>query len=242
MAAPFQQTRTVYQDYQAKLSPTALLKPNGAAFEAAFGAMKDAQLERDIAAVKARYPTVAPSDALNIIGADRLMPRGQSETDAAYSARLANAWNTWPWAGTPYGMLQAFRATGYTSVVIGQVRGGKVFTLDASGNLVRSAEGSGIWETDPLSFPYSPLNQTFWSKFDVVFPFPLIASWGGGPPASSSAEANFIRALIQAWKPGHATCNRIVIVTAGRVLGYPVRTLGGGNGNVGSNTTVVWTP
>lgn len=247
MAAPFQQTSlTVYQDYQAKLSPTALLRPNGAAFEAAFGSVKDAQLDRDIAAVKAKYPNVAPSDALSIIGADRGIPRGQSETDAAYAARLVNAWNTWPWAGTPYGMLQAFRATGYTNVFICQPNGGKEFTLDANGNLVTTALAGGVWQNLSLASPYTaPLRQTFWSIFDVLFPAPLPASWGGGAtvPASGSAEANFIRSIVSAWKPGHAICGRIIIVKTGKVWGYPTTQVwGAATGNWGSSTTDVWTP
>src|ERR1700738_4524064 len=104
MPGPFQQTsRTVYQDFQKAISPTALLQPQGAAFEAAQSSVKDALLERCIQAVKAKYPNVAPADALAIVGADRLTPRGPGESDSAYAARLLNAWNVWPWAGTAYG-------------------------------------------------------------------------------------------------------------------------------------------
>jgi hypothetical protein len=410
MAAPFQQTsRTVYQDYQAKISPTALLRPNGAAFEAAFGSVKDAQLDRDIAAVKAKYPNIAPSDALNIIGADRGMPRGQSEGDAAYAARLVNTWNTWPWAGTAYGLLQAFWATGYQNVALAQPNGGKVFFLDQGGTnrltwsgdisnaawtktnctaarnnaaapdgtttaglltatanagfvaqqgiasaaavqytgsvwlklsggahsaeviiwdttaggalatsglvaltgsfvrisasglgvaghalqlriypagnqaatgaalaaypqfeiatapgpyvqtyatsyptsagagvLVTTAEANAIWQNRILATVTAPLRQSFWSAFDVVFPLPLMPQswgWSGGIPGSSSAEANFIRSLIAAWKPGHATCNSIVIVQQGSVWGYPASGTWGETGDLwGSDTTTVWTP
>jgi len=238
MAGPFQQTsRTLYQDYHKTLSPTALLNPNGAAFEAAQGSLKDALLERCLQAVKAKYPNIAPADALSIIGADRQMHRGGSETDAAYAARLLNAWNVWPWAGTAYGLLQAFWSTGYKNVVLAQVRGGKQFTLDSNGLLVASS-------TTPPSWTPTYVGDPFWSRFDVVFPAPLLASWvSGGVPASSSNEANLIRALIAAWKPAHATCNRIVIVTGGKVWGYPATQLwGAATGNWGSGTTVVWTP
>lgn len=416
-SAPFQQDRTAYQEYQDRLSPTALQGPVGTAFESAFGAMKDAQLARLVASVKAKFPGLAPADALAAIGVERGMPRGGSESDAAYAARLLDAWNTWPFAGTAFGLLRAFYGTGYQNVVLAQVRGGKQFTLDnggtnllrwstnmtlspwipdvagtgsapvitpnfaaapdgtitaarlqlnrgagttvndrsrwlngsvtasttlpscfavwlksntgssqlvaievgsalrqlvtvtsswqqffvvgqltvspgqaalistrgtygtdqvidilvaypqletgsapgpyastynvtkttaqAAGTLLTAAPANALWETDPLS-SYSPVNQAFWSKFDVLFPLPLQSpgfSWAGGIPSSSSTEANFIRALIQAWKPAHATCNRIVIQQAGKLLGYPATaTLGSSNGTIGSAVSTVWTP
>jgi hypothetical protein len=234
--APFRQTsKTGYQDYQRQLSPTALLSTNGAAFEAALGSVKDIELDRVFASVKARFPGIAPEDALAIIGAERGIQRGQSETAASYAARLVAAWTSWPWAGTPYGMLSAFRSTGYTNVVIAQPRGGKQFTLDANGVLVIG--GSGTWTPTYVGDP-------FWSRFDVLFPSPLPASWiAGGVPASNSAEANFIRALIQAWKPAHATPNRIIIVSSGKVWGYPsTQVWGAATGNWGAATVTFWTP
>jgi hypothetical protein len=195
MAAPFQQTRTVYQDYQAKLSPTALLRPNGAAFEAALGAMKDAQLERDIAAVKARYPD------------HRAVRRAQHHRRRSWHARAAS----------PRRRRVRYAARR------------RVEHLAVGRDRVRP----------PAGVPRDRLHER---RHRAVFPSPLPASWvSGGVPSSSSNEANFIRALIAAWKPGHATCNRIVIITAGGVWGYSDGTWGDG-GTWGSSTTTVWTP
>jgi hypothetical protein len=432
-------TSTDYQLYQQALSPTVLLDGPGTVFEAAFASMKDLFADRVRLSLKSRLPQLAPPDGLTQIGLERGMPQGQSESGSAYAARLQDAWNAWPWAGTAFGLLRAFYATGYTNVVLAQVRGGKQFTLDnggtnlliwsnsfttgglwfpsnltvtknstaapdgtttatkitepdivseehyieqtiaiaaslsgtyavyakaaertwlflsevlrdttnvpgiyfdltngvlgtitsgggvtptgkitsvgngwyrceftgsvgtggtnpririqlasangtkvyagtvnsglyiayasieqsngpagpyvqtysvndtstlGAGNLLTSTMVSGIWETDVLS-AYSPVNQSFWSKFDVVFPLPLMPpnwGWSGGIPSSSSNESNFIRALIQAWRPAHATVNRIVIQTQGMLLGYPAgRTLGASNVVLGGSN-VVWTP
>jgi len=163
---------------------------------------------------------------------ERLMPQGPGESSAAYAARLQDAWNTWPWAGTPFGLLRALNATGYTNVVLAQVRGGKQFTLDGTGALVISSTGS--WTSTFMADP-------FWSRFDVIFPQPLRASWvSGGVPASNSGESNFIRSLIALWKPGSATCGRIIIVTAGKVWGSPASQLWGSG--VWGGTTTVWVP
>jgi hypothetical protein len=110
-------------------------------------------------------------------------------------------------------------------------------TTLGAGVLLTSTGGSWTptWTTDP-----------FWSRFDVLFPLPLMPpswGWSAGIPSSSSAESNFIRALIQAWKPAHATCNRIIIVQQGGVWGYPASGTWGETGDVwGSDTETIWTP
>lgn len=214
--------------------PTTHQRPTGQAFQGALGDVEDALIDRAKQAVKARFPLLAPPDALTAIGVERQMPQGPGESWTAYAARLQDAWNTWPWAGTAYGMLRAFWATGYTNVVLAQVRGGNQYTLDAGGNLVISS--GATWTPTYVGDP-------FWSRFDVIFPQPLPASWvAGGVPASTSNEANFIRSIAQTWKPGSATVGKITIVTAGRVLGYPVRQLGASNGALGGAATTTWSP
>lgn len=417
------------------LVPTFLTGPAAQAFEGALGDVKDFLAAKAKMAVQARMPLVAPSDALARLAIERGLLRGATETDAQLAARCQGAWQTWPFAGTAYGLLLALSQTGYQNAVLAQVRGGLQYTLDnggtnlllwsnqftnavwtlaatatrtanagtapdgttsatklsepavttgeryveqsfsvaasgsgtisayakavernwlflglilrdgvtsrgayfnlstgalgtidagysaritpstngffrcdltgsvgtggsnpkarieiasangsksysgtlgsgilvayaqaensstaatpytdtfgtaktsalAAGSLVTKSPANGIWETDPLS-SYSPLDQAFWTKFDVLFPLPLQApsfSWSAGIPASSSNEANFIRALIGAWKPAFATCGRIVIIPTGRVLGYTIRTIGASNGTIGGNTTTIWSP
>jgi hypothetical protein len=222
-----------FRAYRRSLVPTTHQRPTGQAFQGALGDVEDSLIDRAKQAVKARFPLLAPSDALDAIGVERQLPRGPGEQDAAYAARLVDAWQSWLNAGTPFGMLRAFWATGYTNVVLAQVRGGKQYTLDANGALAISS--GGTWTPTYAGDP-------FWSKFTVIFPSPLPASWvSGGVPSSTSNEANFIRSLISTWKPGHATTDRIIIVTAGRVLGYPAtRTLG--TGTLGGGTATYWSP
>lgn len=418
------------------LAPTFLTGPTAQAFEGALGDLKDFLASKAKMAVQARMPLKSPADALARLAIERGLLRGATETDAQLAVRCQAAWQTWPFAGTAYGVLQALYQTGYQNVILAQVRGGLQYTLDnggtnlflwsnlftnaawtipsltvrtanagtapdgtttatklsegasgltvehyieqpfsvaasgsgtisayakavergwiflnfilrdgvtvkgayfnlstgaigttdagytargtpstngffrceltgsvgsggsspkarisiatadgtksyigssgsgvllayaqaensssaatpysdtfsaaktsalPAGSLVTKSPANGIWETDPLSI-YSPLDQAFWSKFDVLFPLPLQApsfSWATGIPSSSSNEANFIRALVGAWKPAFATTNRIIIQTAGRVLGYPIRTIGASNGTLGGNTTVIWSP
>src|SRR6267142_201537 len=385
---------TTYRQYRQSLVPTTMQRPVGQAFQGEIGDVEDAAMDRAKQSVKARFPLLAPPDALTAIGRERMIPQAPGESNASYAARLQDAWNTWPWAGTPFGVLRALYSSGYRNVVLAQVRGGVQYTLDnggtnllrwsnrfnaispwqtnqtytlavgvaapdgstsastltatasqggpfqnisptisvtgtyvlsglaqsAAGNnfflrlrdnttpangvftffnaaaawarfsivanltagdsidalfgvttiglavnfwglqleqasalgpysqtygiadtttlgagaLVSSTMACGLWETDPLS-AYSPPNQTLWSKFTVLFPLPLIPpnwGWAGGIPASNSAEANFIRSLIQTWKPASSTCDRIVIQTQGKLFGYPAAQLWGTSGQL----------
>lgn len=223
-----------FRRWRMSMMPTTHQRPMAQAFQGLLGDVQDYYIDRAKQAVKASFPLLAPPDALTAIGIERQMPQGAGEPTAAYAARLQDAWNAWPNAGTPYGMLRQFWSTGYTNVVLAQVRGGKQYRLDAGGNLLISSGGS--WTPTYVGDP-------FWSRFDLLFVAPLPPAWiAGGVPSSMSSEADFIRALIRSWKPGHATPNRIIIVSAGRVLGYPIRTLGAGNGTLGAATVTYWSP
>ena len=62
------------------------------------------------------------------------------------------------------------------------------------------------------------------------------------PPGDASADANLFRAIIKNWKPAHATCVGMTVLQTGRLLGYPIRTLGSSNGVLGGSSITSWTP
>lgn len=418
---PYQETSSKdWQTYHHNISTTEALKPVGSAIQMGFGGLEDAFADQVRASIKSKILKsgfVTP-DALAQLGVERQIPRGPFDSDLVYELRLWNAWNTWPFAGSAFGLLTALSEAGYPNVILAQSRGGRFFTFDnggtnllpwstdlgntsvwlasggglgspavvthnavvapdgtttaasivlalnggttttdvsqvsasfagvlnqpytssvwlsspsgnvtisminasasdtlftitpvwqrfpltqlssitgtrafairlrgavgggtsdsatisawlpgvvsgtfapvdtptfsvtkptalAAGSLLTSTALNGLWSTDVLS-SYSPPDQSFWSKFDVIFPLPLQApsfSWSGGIPSSSSAEANFIRALIQAWKPAHATCNKIIIQQRGNLWGYPATNKwGAATGTWGNTSNTVWTP
>lgn len=159
-------------------------------------------------AVKARFPGLAPSDALEKIGVERKMPRGPGETDASYAARLLAAWDTWPWAGTAFGVLSALKVAGYTAEV--RIQNAIRYYLDGAGALVVERRPAGEWWIDAT--------RAFWSRFVVLLypPFPA------GTPADGSPEQQRVAALIRQWKSAHATCTDIFLISSGRTWdSYP---------------------
>lgn len=236
MPVPFREVNSqAWQQYQKDLSTTQLLQPVGSAIEAALGLQKDYAIDKFRYSIKAKFPGVASQDALTATGAERGLPQGPLETVSAYAARLRDSWNAWLYAGTAFGMLRVLYQVGYTNVVIGQVRAGNQFTLGGSGTTLLTTT-NGSWTSTTMVDP-------IWSRFDVMFPQPLIASWvSGGVPSSSSTEANFIRSLISSWKPAHSICTKIAIQVSGKMWGYPsTQNWGSGTGNWGGVTTV-WSP
>lgn len=98
---------STYRAWQPTLQPTALRGTWGEAWAVSLGTEKDALLALAKEAVRARLIDEAPSDALDLIGADRDLERGRSEADASWRDRIAGAWESWSWLGTRYGISDA---------------------------------------------------------------------------------------------------------------------------------------
>jgi hypothetical protein len=103
-----------FETYQTvDLAPGWLQDQWGRAFLGALGARKDAHVALLKEAAKCGMPSLCPVDALALLGAERGIDRGPAETEASYRGRVRAAWDTWRWAGTPFGLLAAFYWAGY---------------------------------------------------------------------------------------------------------------------------------
>jgi hypothetical protein len=93
--------------YQADLTP--LRGRWGQAWAYALGAAKDTTVERARQAVLAGAVTRAPVDALPYLGEDAGgLERYPIDDDDTYRARIASAWELWPWAGTRHALEVVF--------------------------------------------------------------------------------------------------------------------------------------
>lgn len=219
-----------YREFELDCAPPWLLDENGEDWLTASGDAKDALVERAKAGVKARFPLLAPPDALTAIGNERGLPRGPTDTDSSYAQRLVGAWDTWKWAGTPTGVLNALWDAGYTNVVLVTPR--RTHTLNGSRQLVT---------TTLATLRVFPPGAGFWNTFLVWFPSPFIAAWSGGAPASSSAEADSVRRLVNRWKPAHAIVVGYVATITGHFWGEP-GVKWGDTGLKWGPANVRWTP
>ena len=114
---------TSYRDYQPSLYPTALSDPYGQSWGRAQGAMKDRTATLAADAVDMGLVLRCPVDALPYLGDDAGgLERGPVEDDDEHRARIAQAWETWPWAGTRYALEVVAAQLDFAGVTIRTAR------------------------------------------------------------------------------------------------------------------------
>jgi hypothetical protein len=235
-----------YRNAQVVQAPPWLQNGYGPSWSRAMGIVKDhfAFLARQ--AVKLRFPDVARSsgDAIAALGRERLLDQGvdtltgANESLAAYTARVKGVWGAsgtrgqppaegeWYWGGTAYGMLHALDLQGYGQAKLWQ--------------------GNGrIWSlvSHAISWTDGPAANWLWNQFYVVFDSPP-ASWTSivNPPTDISvpslSEVNKLRRIINLWRAAHMLCRGILVITGGKIWGYPPSNLWGTG--VWGGTTVVF--
>lgn len=221
----------LWADYQEGLAPPWLRSGAGLGWLRGVGDLKDELELRVKDAIKLRHPQLAPVDALGKLSAERQLFQGPAESNAAFRSRLQAAFSVWPWAGTAQGLLRALYYAGYPNTGL-ITANGNAHTLDGSQNVVNVSVPSGF-----------ALPSGFWNGFSVIFFAAWPASWSGVPPANYSNEVNFIRALVNQWKPGHGLLENMQVVTS-PVWGWPVTQTWGAGGLTWGNATptTVWTP
>ena len=89
-------------------SPQSTTNPTGGVggrFMFVLGLMVDVNLEKLDQAMRAHMPGQGTNTALPLLGDDRLIVRGLTETDASYAGRLSLSFDSWRFAGGDRGVL-----------------------------------------------------------------------------------------------------------------------------------------
>lgn len=178
----------------------------------------DAAAEVLVQGLQAAWPGKGTPTALPLIGRTRGMIRGESETDAAYAARLLLWLDRWRAAGSAEAIAQAIHdfCANHPKVRI-VTRSGYWVTLNADGTITRT---TAAWNWDGVSHPE---RFGFWSEiWVIVYPTQWehrAGVWGDGVWGSTglgwghnaprtSYEA--IKGLAMQWKSAHTRVRAIV--------------------------------
>ena len=157
-------------------------------------------------AVKQRFFSVAPADALARGGEERQLERAPGDTNATFSARLVSAWDLWAWGGTPLGLLTALTDAGYPGAYL-EIVNRRQYHLSA-GVLETVTLPAGMWCTRT--------DRTFWSEFAVYFhenPWLDV-------PATTDPRVELLRRLVRRWKSSCSTCSGIFVEVASESWGW----------------------
>ncbi len=172
--------------------PPWLLREWGERLETLLGGLKGEAAELAKQAVKARMVELAPSDAVDDIGADHVIVRAPAETETAYRARVRAAWAAWEQAGREAGILALLSAAGCSSVTV-------VEDQDVAGALGHWARFY-VWIVEPHPF-VAPL--AIGSGITVG------TGWTIG--FGDRAVPEYVRATVKRWRPSHTRCLGVAV-------------------------------
>jgi hypothetical protein len=237
-----------YAEWLQTQGPSWILDPNGKALAKTTGAAYDVERDRILQAVLKRFPTagqldtdpasatfgqllIAPDDALEQIGDDRMLRRGVGETSASYAARLLGAWDTWPLAGSHYGILRALALAGYVDPIIVQDNGRWSRLTGSTGTIADLTIGSLMGCKNRSAHPgwFFDYVTTFYSRFGIVFE----ADASNLQTLSGQAILNEI---VSEWGPERIFVGTWVALAGGKLLGWPLSRVLGGGETLGGNS------
>lgn len=209
-----------------KLMPSWLTTGEGALVHFAIGFVIDGFAKRWVRGLQARFPELAPEDALAALGRDRKIIRGIGEPREAYAARLVAWLDKHPKRGNPYALLEQIREYCQADVRVRTVDArGNWYTIDRDGT--RSAElDTGTWEWDAM-------DPARWSRFWLII-YPTSAGepweatagevgdaglWGGvlggtGLTVGTTAtpeHVSKVRTIIRDWQPDGTRCEWVIV-------------------------------
>ncbi len=242
-------------DFIRRASPPTLQSGRAERYMYTLALAQEAILERAEQAILARFPQMANSTALPLLGSDRLIAQGLTEGNVSYAGRLRRALEDWGAAGNAFSVLG--QVLGYLSQWTPRVRtvspkysntwaasGGVLVRGAIAADSLSPVDGSGGWWWWWLII-YSTGGQAFagpapfkWGTPGVRWGRRPDCSWGLNVPPSVGAG---LRALLRLWKPGNAPC-RNIIISFSDALFDPTQPSGGGinpDGKFGRRSKIV---
>jgi hypothetical protein len=221
----------LYQNYQRNLGPPSLQLSNGRLLEGNFGAEKDVAFERARQGLLVGFPGAGAPDALDLIGAERQLPRAASESpsdaggahDQAFGTRLGACWDDahgWLPAGSHKSLLYALDRAGFP---MGDPAGAHIIQRHVRYSWLTGSGGTPVYGTHPIwTFDAAP--PRFWNEFGILFGADVVGLSAGTPLAKQ------LNALVDLWRPRKARFMGTWVIVSGPTWGWPVGTLWGAGG------------
>lgn len=198
-------TAGIWQTYQQQRGLPFQKFPNAQVIEADYGSEKDWAFERARQALLVGFPGMGPYDSLDLIAAERQLPRAVAESpsdaggalDQALAARLAGCWDRpdgWMPAGSFKSLLYALDRAGYP---MGTPNGCHVIQRHQRYAWLTASGGAPVYGTHPI-WSFDSSADRVWNQFGIVFGADVTGFVAG------SVSATILNGLVAKWKPAKA--------------------------------------
>jgi len=211
---------TSFQDWiSQQLAPGFYRKKWGKLYWQTIGHFYDLLLDSTKYAVKARFPSMCPDDALGYVGEGRNMDAYRAESIASYRAAVVDARRQWWTAGTKgdanTGLINKIKRLGYGNVEIVPWYVATTLTPGPS-NTPQTAPYANWWSAFWIVIDPNPFTRRHWGdpglKWGGLVPSPVgnppgMITWGSSANSHDVAE---LRRAIHKWKPAHEICPHVI--------------------------------
>jgi hypothetical protein len=183
-----------YLEWIVDRAPAWIRRGLGEGWLASVGLVLDGFAETTRQAIRARFPTGAPPDALTTLGGERQSPRITAlfyELDDAYAERLRLQWEKRELLGAKTGLEAIVAAQGFV-------------TFEVLDQQEWSAATPWMWSYVHVSQPHPWTTPGNWDDPGL---------WDNGLTWDSSAtvsEVENVRAVTRPWVPAHAKCWMVI--------------------------------
>lgn len=230
-----------FRDTLRKISPPWLQRGNAEKILYAIGVQLDALGDALVAGVKLRFPGLYSNESLFLLGRERRIRRGRTETDAVYASRLIRWLDDHRMRGGPYALLAQLHAHyAPAAFPIDLVyRSGRRYRMDADGNVVRDMIS---WNPDANTAKWA----RWWLFYHLPDALPAGRVWGSGTYSSarvwgsglSPQEVSDFRLVPREWGNAHSFGRIVLLPPGARLWGYPPRTWGTGTWGAGRSVSL----
>jgi hypothetical protein len=202
--APYLEPLKTFRDTLEQIVPTWLLGYVGKRYLYAHSLLVDAFGDALLSGVQTRFPGYYSNESLPIIGKERRILRGLSESDAAYAARLTQWLTDHAHRGSALAMLDQlylhYQPDTFRIVLI--ARNGLTYDMAADGTITRYVLSD--WSPDAT--------PDRWAQWWLFY---FTDTWGDSPSADDVSD---IAAIPTAWNAAHALGNVMVFFTGAEMF------------------------
>lgn len=204
------------------LAPAYLQGYYGSRYMFSMAVQFDALADAASYAVRARFPTHAPDDALQVLSSDRQIDRGPSEPRASFEQRLIQWLDLWRRAGSAWAVMTALES--FFLPGSGTVETVNDTTSDdiTAWNVQTSSDGTPVhYQVEPGNWNWD--GQRIPGRAWVIIfngPWAQSQTWGDGSTwgdgkvwgfSATDAEVRFLRSQLAKWKAGGCSVPYIIV-------------------------------